>query len=88
MSTIEDMARESGINFEPAREEGGIDTWYGNQYLPDGALARFAALVRAKALDEAHAAVQDVLNGDTSFDSADYHLEMAQKRILMLKESA
>ncbi|MDX9716288.1 MAG: hypothetical protein RBT67_02840 [Thauera sp.] len=42
------MAREAGINFDPAKEGGdGIDCWYGDQYLPSGALQKFAALVAA-----------------------------------------
>lgn len=43
---IERLAREAGINFEPAgKADEGVDMWFGDQYLPDGALARFAALV-------------------------------------------
>jgi hypothetical protein len=45
MKTLEQMAEEAGISVELAKQGGGIDTWYGNQYLPDGALQRFAALV-------------------------------------------
>lgn len=42
------MAREAGINFDPAREgDDGIDCWYGDQYLPCGALKKFADLVEA-----------------------------------------
>lgn len=43
---IERLAREAGIAMKPAgQSDDGIDTWYGNQYLPNGSLAAFAALV-------------------------------------------
>jgi hypothetical protein len=49
VKTIEQLAREAGINFTPAGpHDDGIDTWFGDQYLPSGALQRFAALVLAE----------------------------------------
>jgi hypothetical protein len=45
-----ELARMAGINGEPAGpSDQGIDTWYGNQYLPSGALERFAELVIERA---------------------------------------
>lgn len=38
------LARLAGINCDMA-QPGEVDTWYGNQWLPDGALRRFALLV-------------------------------------------
>ena len=50
MTKIEAMAREAGIKFTPAGPaDEGIDTWYGAQYLPSGALARFHALALEQA---------------------------------------
>ena len=46
---IERLAREAGITMNPAGpSDDGIDTWFGVQYLPSGALVRFAALVAAE----------------------------------------
>lgn len=43
---IEVFAARAGITMQVAGpSDGGIDTWFGNQYLPNGALPRFAALV-------------------------------------------
>lgn len=49
MHNIKKLARQAGINFDPAdpNDDDGIDTWYGDQYLPSGALQRFAELVVA-----------------------------------------
>jgi hypothetical protein len=47
-SEIIRMAREAGINFDPAGpSDDGIDTWYGNQYLPSGAIRRLIEIAQA-----------------------------------------
>jgi len=43
------IARAAGVNGDPAGPgDDGIDTWYGNQYLPCGALTKLVALAMAE----------------------------------------
>lgn len=43
------MAREAGINFDPAAPGGdGIDAWYGDQYLPCGAVVKLIEIAMAE----------------------------------------
>ena len=85
MSTLEDMAREAGFQLN-ANGELGEDGYFSC----DDELRKFAALVRAderaKALDEAHQALQEIRDGGTYFGEADDHLHVAQKAILALKD--
>jgi len=42
------MAREAGINFDPAGPgDDGIDTWYGDQYLPCGSIAKLIEIAQS-----------------------------------------
>jgi len=46
--TVVRLARAAGVNGDPAGPgDDGIDTWYGNQYLPSGALTKLVALTMA-----------------------------------------
>jgi hypothetical protein len=43
------IAREAGINFDPAGPgDDGIDTWYGNQWLPCGAIQKLIEIAQAE----------------------------------------
>ena len=47
--TVVRLARAAGLNGDPAGPgDDGIDTWYGHQYLPSGALAKLVALAMAE----------------------------------------
>lgn len=47
---IKNLAMQAGIKFTPAGPgDYGIDTWYGDQYLPSGSLQKFARIVRRAA---------------------------------------
>lgn len=83
MKTMEQLARDAGINFTPAGpSDDGIDTWFGDQYLPSGALQKFAALVLAEhspaiialarklAMEEAALLCEKHVNNATDWDSS------------------
>ena len=57
LTFIERLARMASVNCKLAGPgDDGIDSWYGDQYLPNGSLARFANLLAeecAKLADQA-----------------------------------
>ena len=73
------LARAAGVNGEPAGPNGdGIESWYGNQYLPSGALTKLVGLAmisgirRALAIAEAiHAEAADVAHPDAEVWTAE-----------------
>ena len=55
---IIEIARSVGINCDPAGPgDDGFDTWYGNQYLPSGALIAFANAIEVETMAKAQQAM-------------------------------
>jgi len=58
--TVVRIARAAGVNGDPAGPgDDGIDTWYGHQYLPCGALKKLVALAMAEGREQAAKACDD-----------------------------
>lgn len=58
--TVVRLARAAGMNGDPAGPgDDGIDTWYGCQYLPSGALTKLVALAMAEGREQAAKACDD-----------------------------
>ncbi len=52
--TVVRLARAAGVNGDPAGPgDDGIDTWYGHQYLPCGALTKLVALAMTEGREQA-----------------------------------
>lgn len=58
--TVVRLARAAGVNGDPAGPgDDGIDTWYGSQYLPCGALTKLVDLAMAEGREQCAKACED-----------------------------